>query len=301
MNEAFKRRYSPCLEEQIDASAKGELRRCLTESVKNINQYDLRLVESAMQSAIESLHPDKSWWEVTSCNITESLFNDGVESTINAIIEGIADNEITESKSINESVVDLSKAKDAETKSFSMSDGDYVRLGEDDFDNEELAKQLKSQGYVMYRDTEFASGRDITYVKGPVNEAVSNPEKTISKVDKNLSKEVDKDLVRDLTLCIENDGEVYRRSITPVIKNLRRKRAKGQFDEKLAIQAFFHVVEGALKMPHFYRYYTYSIKTVSVPERYAVAKELLDGAMDEIEFEDVNENLNLSTAKLNKN
>ena len=43
-----------------------------------------------------------------------------------------------------------------------------------------------------------------------MKEAVSNPERTISKVDKNLAKEVDKDLVRDLTLILENEGEVYR-------------------------------------------------------------------------------------------
>lgn len=133
-----------------------------------------------------------------------------------------------------------------------------------------------------------------------VNEAVSNPEKTIGKVDKNLAKEVDKDLVRDLTLILENEGEVYRRSITPVINNLRKKRARGQFDEKLAIQAFFHVVEGALKQPWFYRYYSYSMATVSVPERYAVAKELLDGFMEEIEFEDTSKHENLSISKIRK-
>lgn len=133
-----------------------------------------------------------------------------------------------------------------------------------------------------------------------LEEAVSNPERTISKVDKNLAKEVDKDLVRDLTLILENEGEVYRRSIVPVINNLKKKKAKGQFDEKLAIQAFFHVVEGALKQPWFYRYYSYSIATVSVPERYAVAKELLDGFMEEIEFEDTSKHENLSISKIRK-
>lgn len=225
MNEAFKRQYTPYLEEQIDTSAKGELKRCLTESVKNINQYDLRLVENALQSAIESLHPDKSWWEVTYCNITESLFNDGVEATINTIVEGIKDEEEE------------------------CNGGNCEQLNE-----------------------------------------ISNPEKTISKIDKNLAKAVDTDMVRDLTLIIENDGDVYRKFTTPVIANLKRKRAKGNFDDKLAIQAFVHVVENALRQPYFYRYYSYDIKSVPVSVRYAVAKELLDGAMDEIEFEEVLQN-----------
>lgn len=120
----------------------------------------------------------------------------------------------------------------------------------------------------------------------PIEETVSNPDRTISKVDKNLGKEVDKDMVRDLTLIIENDGDVYRRFTTPVIANLKKKKAKGNFDEKLAVQAFVHVVENALRQPYFYRYYSYDIKSVPVAVRYAVAKDLLDGAMDEIEFED---------------
>lgn len=232
MNEAFKRQYTPYLEEQVDTSAKGELKRCLTESVKNINQYDLRLVENALQSAIESLHPDNSWWEVTSCNITESLFNDGVEATINTIVEGIKDEE-------------------------ECADGNCEQLNE-----------------------------------------ISNPEKTMSKIDKNLAKVVDKDMVRDLTLIIENDGDVYRRFTTPVIANLKRKKAKGTFDDKLAIQAFVHVVENALRQPYFYRYYSYNIKSVPVSVRYAVAKELLDGAMDEIEFEEVLQNSDPKKSRL---
>jgi hypothetical protein len=120
----------------------------------------------------------------------------------------------------------------------------------------------------------------------PIEETVSNPDRTISKVDKNLGKEVDRDMVRDLTLIIENDGDVYRRFTTPVINNLKRKKAKGNFDEKLAVQAFVHVVENALRQPYFYRYYSYDIKSVPVAVRYAVAKDLLDGAMDEIEFDD---------------
>ena len=250
MNEAFKRRYSDVLTEAVDPSYKEELRKALvmTSMSTVANGGNMKSLEIALQGVIEEFFPDKSWWEVTDCNIFMDLLSGSnprevCDHIVDQIKDSCCDDELNKSKSVNEDTNDDVKPEQ-------------------------------------------------------VTEAVSNPEKTISKVDKNLAKEVDKDLVRDLTLCIENDGEVYRRSIAPVIKNLKRKKAKGQFDEKLAIQAFFHVVEGALKMPHFYRYYTYSIQTVSVPERYAVAKELLDGAMDEIEFEDTNENLSIT--KLNR-
>lgn len=123
-----------------------------------------------------------------------------------------------------------------------------------------------------------------------MGEGIKNPRETSDKVERNLLKSQDSDLVRDLTLCIENDGEVYRRFTTPVIQNLRKKYAKGTFDEKLAVQAFYNVVLNALKMPHFARDYSYDIGTTPVPERYAVAQNLLSGAMDEITYENkVNE------------
>ena len=123
-----------------------------------------------------------------------------------------------------------------------------------------------------------------------LGEAIKNPDATADKVTNNLNKSSDKELVRDLTLCIENDGEVYRRFTTPVIENLKKKYKKGTFDKKLAIQAFYNVVLNALKMPHFDRHYSYSIKSVGVPERYATAENLLSGAMDEITYEErVNE------------
>lgn len=128
---------------------------------------------------------------------------------------------------------------------------------------------------------------DVITEKNPdlLNEAIKNPDATRNKVIDRLNKSSDKDLVRDLTLCIENDGEVYRRFTTPVIENLKKKYKKGNFDKQLAIQAFYNVVVNALKMPHFYRDYSYSIKSVGVPERYAVAENLLSGAMDEITYD----------------
>ncbi len=262
MNEAFKRRYSDVLTESVDESYKGQLKKALVMRSMNVvaNGGNKKDLEIALQSVIEEFFPDKCWWEVTDCNIFMELLGGA------------------NPREVCDMIVDQLKSD--------CCDGD---------DCPQFVDTRKQS--IISGDPSMDNGVDL--YEGSMNETVSNPERTISKVDKNLAKEVDKDLVRDLTLILENDGEVYRRSITPVINNLKKKRAKGQFDEKLAIQAFFHVVEGALRQPYFYRYYSYSISTVSVPERYAVAKELLDGFMEEIEFEEThkNENLSLSNAK----
>ena len=284
MNEAFKRNYGGLASEVEDTSSKTLLRNKLNESVSRISNKDnLVLVESTMRSTIEDMYPDHSWWEVTSCVINESLFNGGIDSTISAIVEGLSESVINEDinpvhkDALMDKVRFCYSRDDLEEQGADlsqMSDGDIQRILDKGATDADIEKMF---GAYLFVDDDFG-------VDSSLKETVSNPDKTKGKVSKNLSKAVDKDLVRDLTLIIENDGDIYRRFTTPVINNLKRKKAKGQFDEELAVQAFVHVVENALRQPYFYRYYSYDIKTVSVPERYAVAKELLDGAMDEIEF-----------------
>ena len=43
---------------------------------------------------------------------------------------------------------------------------------------------------------------------------------------------------RELFLYATNDGELYRRMITPIIENLRKKAAKGWYDENKAVQEY---------------------------------------------------------------
>jgi hypothetical protein len=249
MNEAFKRRYSDVLTESVDESYKGQLKKALVMRSMNVvaNGGNKKDLEIALQSVIEEFFPDKCWWEVTDCNIFMELLGGA------------------NPREVCDMIVDQLKSDCC-----------------DEDDCPQFVDTRKQS--IISGDPSMDNGVDL--YEGSMEETVSNPEKTISKIDKNLAKAVDKDMVRDLTLIIENDGDVYRRFTTPVIANLKRKRAKGNFDDKLAIQAFVHVVENALRQPYFYRYYSYDIKSVPVSVRYAVAKELLDGAMDEIEFED---------------
>lgn len=52
----------------------------------------------------------------------------------------------------------------------------------------------------------------------------------------------------ELKLYIDNDGDLYRRQTTSILKNLATKRARGQYNHDLAVKAFGYLVEsGAQK------------------------------------------------------
>ena len=266
MNEAFKRNYSDVLTEAVDLSCKESLRKELKDAAMSAVLASRGMPDMAKFKKIEIALQD-----VLERNFPDHLWWEVTSCSI---------------------FWDLMEHQNANLTCDNIIDKLKPGFCEDESPAEPEFVDTRKQA-ILSGDPAMDNGVDLV-------EAVSNPERTIGKVDRNLAKEVDKDLVRDLTLILENEGEVYRRSIVPVINNLKKKRAKGQFDEKLAIQAFFHVVEGALKQPWFYRYYSYSIATVSVPERYAVAKELLDGFMEEIEWDDTHKNENLSISKIRK-
>ena len=74
---------------------------------------------------------------------------------------------------------------------------------------------------------------------------------------------------RELYLYATNCGELYRRMITPVIQNLRKKAIKGQYDKEKAIDAFYYVANEASKM--YNRDFGYSF---SVRDRFTAACDM---------------------------
>ena len=94
-------------------------------------------------------------------------------------------------------------------------------------------------------------------------------------------------LAQDLVLCIANNGDLYRRNISCVIKNLQKHIAKGRYEHLQAVQAFYNTVFMALSDRTFYRDTTYALKNVDVVTRYAAALGLLEYFQDEINFQGV--------------
>lgn len=65
-----------------------------------------------------------------------------------------------------------------------------------------------------------------------------------------MKTSVNLDSVRELELYAVNTGDLYRRMVSPIIENLRKKAAKGQYDKEKAVKAFSYVADEAARMYH---------------------------------------------------
>lgn len=98
---------------------------------------------------------------------------------------------------------------------------------------------------------------------------------------------IDKDAVRELVLTITNDGDLYRRQITPAIDNLKRKYKKGNYDRDKAVKLWQYVAdEGVRRYNKEFGSGTYSVAWLNPITRKAIAEELRDYYEDEIMYED---------------
>lgn len=74
---------------------------------------------------------------------------------------------------------------------------------------------------------------------------------------------------RELFLYTTNDGELYRKMITPTIESLRKKAAKGQYDKEKAVDAYYYITTEASK--RYNKDFGYSF---SVQDRFTAAVEM---------------------------
>ena len=74
---------------------------------------------------------------------------------------------------------------------------------------------------------------------------------------------------RELFLYATNNGDIYRRMITPVIQNMRKKAIKAIYDKEKAINAFYQIACEASKM--YEKDFGYSF---SVQDRFTAAADM---------------------------
>ena len=99
---------------------------------------------------------------------------------------------------------------------------------------------------------------------------------------KTFIEAVDKNMVIELKLYIENDGDLYKQKIIPIVKNIQKKMKSGKYDHKKAPKLWIYLVdEGAKK----YQKEFPGVK-FSKQEKEAVAQEYADEYRDEIEAQD---------------
>lgn len=83
---------------------------------------------------------------------------------------------------------------------------------------------------------------------------------------------------REIELFTSNHAQIYRQRIQPIIKNLARKKAKGTYDDKLAIKAWTYAVNDGIKA--YNKEFGSSIK-LSAAEKAKAAEYLLRHFEDE--------------------
>ncbi len=86
----------------------------------------------------------------------------------------------------------------------------------------------------------------------------------------------------ELVLYITNDGNLYRQMVQPIIKNLKKKKAKDQYDETKALKAWMNLADAGAKkyVKEFGGMYN---TTFTKATRVLAAKELQDNYAEELE------------------
>ena len=108
-NESFSKYYTESADIiETDTSFLQELKNALEGDVrylKEVRQTNPMLQAYKLQATIEELVPDKSWWEVTDCNINGELGNGlPLDKIVDCIIDNLKPEYMTSEASSNDSI-----------------------------------------------------------------------------------------------------------------------------------------------------------------------------------------------------
>lgn len=62
-----------------------------------------------------------------------------------------------------------------------------------------------------------------------------------------MSFDTDESVVQELQLFTENDGDIYRQTTTPILRNLITKKARGTYDHDRAVKLFMYLAEAGAR------------------------------------------------------
>lgn len=91
-----------------------------------------------------------------------------------------------------------------------------------------------------------------------------------------------KDEARELKLYIDNDGQLYKQRLIPIVKNIQRKMKSGKYDHKKAPKLWKYLVDDGAKK---YQKEFPSVK-FSKMVKDAVAQEYADEYYEELNAQD---------------
>ena len=89
--------------------------------------------------------------------------------------------------------------------------------------------------------------------------------------------------MKELKLYIDNDSSLYRQRYMPILKNLSKKKKKGQYRKRLAQKAFMYLIDDGAK--RYVRSYGGNVRDVFPKrQRKTLAKDYVE------EFEQIYDN-----------
>jgi hypothetical protein len=100
---------------------------------------------------------------------------------------------------------------------------------------------------------------------------------------KTFIEAVDERMVGELKIFIDNDAQLYKQRLIPIVKNIQRKMKSGKYDHKKAPKLWMYLVDDGAKKYLKDGFYNFKF---SKQEKEAVAQMYADEYKDEIEAQD---------------
>lgn len=197
LNESFKNLYEDNVED-VKYAVDGDLRTALTDaaiSLETSGNGNIKAYEDAFQRVLEEFYPDKSWWEVTTCNIFWSLF-EGRNPKLT--IDDIMNNLIVNETPVEESLEDDDDIDDM-----------YHDYSEDELRKMDAFDNLNENVIKVTRDKKGSLEEQLNECLSRIDEASISPE-----------DQKDSDLIRSMLAKMKNRANA---KFTPEEKAVMKK------------------------------------------------------------------------------
>ena len=117
-----------------------------------------------------------------------------------------------------------------------------------------------------------------------VGEGIESAYNKIKGLWSKVNESFDREAAVELKLSIENDSELYRQQIVPIIKNVQKKMKKGTYDHLKAPKLWMYLVDNGAK--RYVKAYGGDVKTMFPKDlRKSVAVEFANEYRAEIEIQ----------------
>jgi hypothetical protein len=121
-------------------------------------------------------------------------------------------------------------------------------------------------------------------------------DKYISEIPTSMQS-MDRDMAYEIVTVGENDGDLYKQQMVPIIRNLLRKAVKGIFDNNKGIKLLRYFTDNVVKK-NYKQMGAMNTTDINGATRNEAAKMILDSIMAEMKLGNYDDNANMGTKGL---